>query len=86
MKEDQDHFNVLRKIDSNKVTQRELSSKLGFSLGKLNYCLNFLKQHGLIKIERFKKSKNKLSYMYVLTPRKYEKPLASINSVTIFYN
>ena len=46
MKEDQDHFNVLRKIDSNKVTQRELSSKLGFSLGKLNYCLKHLKQHG----------------------------------------
>ena len=69
MKEDQDHFNVLRKIDSNKVTQRELSSKLGFSLGKLNYCLKYLKQHGLIKIGRFKKSKKKLSYMYVLTPR-----------------
>ena len=69
MKEDQDHFNVLRKIDSNKVTQRELSSKLGFSLGKLNYCLKHLKQHGLIRIERFKKSKNNMSYMYVLTPR-----------------
>ena len=69
MKDDQDHFNVLRKIDSSKVTQRDLSSKLGFSLGKLNYCLKNLKQHGLIRIERFKKSKNKMSYMYVLTPR-----------------
>ena len=57
MKDDQDHFNVLRKIDSSKVTQRDLSSKLGFSLGKLNYCLKNLKQHGLIRIERSKKSK-----------------------------
>ena len=70
MSDDQDHFNVLRKIDSpNKFTQRLLASKLGFSLGKLNYCLKYLKQHGLIKISRFGKSKNKLNYIYVLTPK-----------------
>jgi len=70
MQNDQDHFNVLRKIDnSNKFTQRLLATKLGFSLGKLNYCLKYLKQHGLIKISRFGKSKNKLKYMYILTPR-----------------
>ena len=70
MSDDQDHFNVLRKIDGpNKFTQRLLASKLGFSLGKLNYCLKYLKQHGLIKISRFGKSKNKLNYIYVLTPK-----------------
>ena len=70
MSDDQDYFNVLRKIDGpNKFTQRLLASKLGFSLGKLNYCLKYLKQHGLIKISRFGKSKNKLNYIYVLTPR-----------------
>ena len=70
MSDDQDHFYVLRKIDSpNKFTQRLLASKLGFSLGKLNYSLKYLKQHGLIKISRFGKSKNKLNYIYVLTPK-----------------
>tara|TARA_B000000460_G_C21361598_1_gene325607 strand:- start:263 stop:460 length:198 start_codon:yes stop_codon:yes gene_type:complete len=56
----QDQFKVLRKLHSNEnSTQRILSSQLGFSLGKLNYCLKRLNQHGLIKIMRFKKSKNK---------------------------
>ena len=70
MPNDQDHFNILRKIEGpNKFTQRILATKLGFSLGKLNYCLKYLKQHGLIKISRFGKSKNKLNYIYVLTPK-----------------
>ena len=70
MQDDQDHFNVLREIDSsNKPTQRQLATKLGFSLCKLNYCLKYLKQHGLIKISRFGKSKNKINYIYVLTPK-----------------
>ena len=63
-------FEVLRKIYKNsKSSQRNLSNQLGFSLGKLNYCIKKLKQHGLIKIKRFENSKNKLSYMYLLTPR-----------------
>ncbi len=66
----QDQFEVLRKINKDKnSTQRSLSSQLGFSLGKLNYCLKKLKEHGLIKVNRFNDSKNKLYYMYVLTPR-----------------
>ena len=70
MPKDKDQFEVLRKLHiSENSTQRILSNQLGFSLGKLNYCLKHLKQHGLIKIKRFKKSKNKLSYIYVLTPR-----------------
>ena len=37
MDDNQDHFNVLRKIKSKpKSTQRELAEELGFSLGKLN--------------------------------------------------
>ena len=70
MKNKQDHFEVLRKIHkSSSLSQRNMSDQLGFSLGKLNYCLNRLKKHGLIRIRRFKDSKNKLSYAYVLTPR-----------------
>ena len=68
-KNDQDQFEVLRKINKKSdVTQRELSNSLGLSLGKINYCLNALKDKGFIKIQNFKKSKNKLKYMYVLTP------------------
>ena len=70
MQNDQDHFNVLREIDSsNKPTQRQLATKLGFSLGKLNYCIRALNKKGLVKILNFGKNPNKLRYIYVLTPR-----------------
>ncbi len=70
MKNSQDHFDVLRKIQKNpKFTQRELAEDLGFSLGKLNYCLKALQEKGLVKIENFKKNPNKINYVYVLTPK-----------------
>ena len=70
MENDQDHFNVLRKIQKKpKSSQRELAEELGFSLGKLNYCLKALRAKGLIKIENFKKNPNKINYIYVLTPK-----------------
>ena len=68
-KNNEDHFEVLRKIQSNpNSTQRELAAKLGFSLGKLNYCLKALQKKGLVKIENFKKNPKKINYFYVLTP------------------
>ena len=70
MKENQDHFNVLRKIEKKpESSQRMLAEELGFSLGKLNYCLKALKAKGLIKISNFKKNPNKLNYAYILTPK-----------------
>tara|TARA_B100000579_G_scaffold289926_1_gene240685 strand:- start:192 stop:497 length:306 start_codon:yes stop_codon:yes gene_type:complete len=70
MNENQDQFNVLRKIKSKpNSSQRELASELGFSLGKLNYCLNALKNKGLIKIKNFQKDPNKFRYAYILTPK-----------------
>ena len=70
MKDNPDHFNVLRKIISKPdSTQRELAQELGFSLGKLNYCLKALKNKGLVKISNFKKSPHKINYIYVLTPK-----------------
>ena len=70
MKDNQDFLNLLRKIKNNPTSsQRELANKLGFSLGKLNYCLKALKSKGLIKIENFKKNPNKFNYIYVLTPK-----------------
>ena len=70
MNDNQDYLNLLRKIKKKPVsTQRELAGELGFSLGKLNYCLKALKLKGLVKINNFKKNPNKLNYIYVLTPR-----------------
>ena len=70
MKENPDHFEVLRKIQKKpESTQRELATELGFSLGKLNYCLTALKNKGLIKIENFRKNPNKFNYVYSLTPK-----------------
>mgnify|MGYP001467146922 CR=1 FL=1 len=70
MDDNQDHLNILRKIKRKpESTQRELAEELGFSLGKLNYCLRALKSKGLIKINNFKKNPNKINYIYVLTPK-----------------
>ena len=69
-KDKQDHFEVLRKIEKQpKSSQRNLAEELGFSLGKLNYCLKALREKGLIKIKNFTKNKNKFNYAYVLTPK-----------------
>ena len=70
MDNNQDQFEVLRKIKSKpNSSQRAMASELGFSLGKLNYCLKSLKEKGLIKIKNFKKNPNKLGYVYILTPK-----------------
>ena len=70
MNDNQDHFNVLRKINSkSNSTQRELAAELGFSLGKINYCLNALKDKGLVKMQNFVKNPSKINYVYVLTPK-----------------
>ena len=66
----QDYLNVLRKIKNRpKSSQRELAEELGFSLGKLNYCIKALKTKGLIKINNFTKNPQKINYIYVLTPK-----------------
>ena len=70
MQNNQDYFEVLRKIFNNPYsTQRELANELGFSLGKLNYSLKALKNKGLLKINNFKKNPNKLNYLYIITPK-----------------
>ena len=82
MKDKEDHFDVLRQIQKKpQSTQRELAEELGFSLGKLNYCLKALQSKGLIKIENFKKNPNKLNYFYALTP----KGIAAKTKLTVNY-
>tara|TARA_B100000575_G_C22913551_1_gene530358 strand:+ start:488 stop:808 length:321 start_codon:yes stop_codon:yes gene_type:complete len=67
----QDHFEVLRKLDEKpNLSQRKIAGELGFSLGKLNYCLKSLQKKGLVKLQNFKKRKNKITYLkYVITPK-----------------
>ena len=66
----QDHLNVMRKIQKKpNKSQRNLAAELGFSLGKLNYCLRALQEKGLVKIKNFQKHEKKLNYVYVLTPK-----------------
>jgi len=68
-KNDEEFLNILIKIKNNpNVLQRALAKDLGLSLGKLNYCLNELRKKGLVKINNFKKNKNKFGYIYLLTP------------------
>ena len=81
MKKINDQFEVLRKIQKKpKTSQRELANELGFSLGKLNYCLKALQEKGLIKISNFKNNPDKKSYLYILTPDGIkEKTVLTIN-------
>ena len=66
----EDEFNLMRTLNKNpRASQRELADDLGFSLGKLNYCLKALQDKGLIKINNFKNNKNKINYIYRLTPK-----------------
>ena len=76
MKNSTDQFEVLRKIQKRpNSSQRELAKQLGFSLGKLNYCLKALKSKGYIKLRNFYNNENKLNYIHVLTPKGITKKL-----------
>ena len=67
------HYKVMSILEQcPEISQRELSKKMGVSLGKTNYCLKALLEKGLLKANNFKNSKNKMAYRYVLTPRGIE--------------
>lgn len=71
-----DHLKILKELSKDKtLSQRDLSKRLGLSLGKVNYVLNALIDKGLVKVESFKNSKNKLAYMYILTPKGISKKM-----------
>ena len=72
MSEKPDLLNLLRNISFKpSISQREMAKDLGFSLGKLNYCIRALNKKGLIKIQNLNKKKNKIKYInkYVLTKK-----------------
>lgn len=67
--DDDTRYRLLRLLTKHpELTQRELASELGMSLGKTNYCLRALIGRGWIKVQNFRNSDNKLAYAYVLTP------------------
>lgn len=51
-----------------RISQRELATALGLSLGKTNYSVRALVERGWVKVQNFRNSENKLAYAYVLTP------------------
>lgn len=67
----QDYFDVLRKLQKKpEASQRELAEDLGFSLGKLNYCIKALQSKGYVKLKSFSKKKNKIKYLqYIITSK-----------------
>ena len=65
---EKDNFEILRLISKEpNISQRKLSRNLGFSLGKLNYCIKELQKKNLIKIKNIKNENNKVNFSYILT-------------------
>jgi MarR family transcriptional regulator, temperature-dependent positive regulator of motility len=63
------HFKTLRELSEGRIiSQRDLSKKVGLSLGSVNYIMKELIKRGYVKAQRFKNSHNKAAYIYVLTP------------------
>ena len=64
---------ILKSLErDSRSTQRQLSSNLGVSLGKVNYCIKSLIEKGFIKVNNFRNNKNKIQYSYLLTPKGIE--------------
>jgi len=71
--EKEEALRIFRELSrSPEMTQREFSSRLGISLGKVNFLINALIRKGFVKVENFKKSNSKSKYLYCLTPRGIE--------------
>jgi EPS-associated MarR family transcriptional regulator len=63
-------YKVMQLLEANpKMSQRDVARSLGVSLGKVNYCVRALVVRGCIKATNFRNSRNKVAYMYLLTPR-----------------
>lgn len=67
---DESQFKTLRELSKDgTLSQRDLSKKMGLSLGRVNYLVNALLKKGYIKAKRFKNARNKIGYMYIITPK-----------------
>lgn len=62
-------FEVLRRVHRTPLfSQRQLAKDLGVGLGTINFCFQALVYKGLVKMQNFNQSRNKLRYVYLLTP------------------
>ena len=70
---DEYRYRILKLLEADPgASQRELASRLGISLGRVNYCLQALVRKGLLKVNNFRGSTHKRAYLYLLTPRGIE--------------
>ncbi len=66
---DEYRYKILKILEANpEISQRDLARALDISLGRVNFCLKALIEKGLLKATNFRNSRNKLAYMYFLTP------------------
>jgi EPS-associated MarR family transcriptional regulator len=66
---DAPELELLRLLERHpEYSQRQMSNALGVSLGKAHYLLKALLDKGWVKARNFKRSENKVRYLYVLTP------------------
>ena len=66
---DHTRYQLLKLLEANPgLSQRQLAEAAGVSVGKMNYLLKGLGEKGLVKAENFRRSDNKLAYLYKLTP------------------
>ena len=76
------HLNLLNLLQEDpELSQRAMNQRMGVSLGKINYCISALTKTGMIKVEIFKKAKNKSAYIYRLTP----KGLKELTKLTTYF-
>ena len=62
-------YQLLSEIEQESVSnQRDLAQRMGISVGKINYCLRAVIDRGWVKANNFRRSDNKLAYVYILTP------------------
>lgn len=70
MLSDEMQYRLLKLLEGDPMlSQRDLARELNLSVGKVNYCLKALIARGWVKAANFKNSRNKIGYMYLLTPR-----------------
>ena len=70
MSNEEIEFRTLKLLEQNPhLSQREMSTELGVSLGKAHYVVKALIDMGWIKLDNFRRNNNKLGYAYLLTPK-----------------
>ena len=68
MEKSDNEYKILKIFQDNpNATQRQVAKELNLSLGKTNYIIRALVDKGWIKLSNFKRSDNKLGYIYLLT-------------------